>query len=197
MTRAPIQLASGREDRAAADVADDLGLEQRVSAGQPKPATDEGGAHELEARRACFADVLVPGVERDRIERSETDQVVEVVGEVGQLDGSAIPGEPLLDPEVESARAFGGEVWIAEEAGRRAVRLDEQRLLDAAPRTCAQSSGSQVVMSRADQPRRRDGCSKIGSASLRLYPRHGFFLVRPQSRPSHHQVRRRVTIEHC
>ena len=78
---------------------------------------DDRGAAQLEAGRARLADVLVLRVERDRIERSEADQIVEVIGEIGQLDRGAIAREPLLEADIEAARPFRLEIRIAEEAG--------------------------------------------------------------------------------
>ena len=65
--------------------------------GRPAPGTPEaagdGRANQLEARGARFANVLVLGVEGDRIERSEADQVVEVIGEVDRLHCHALGRE--------------------------------------------------------------------------------------------------------
>ena len=46
-------------------------------------------------------------VERDRIERPEADQIVEVIREVRRFDRGAIAGKPLFDADVEPARPLG------------------------------------------------------------------------------------------
>ena len=127
---------------------------------------------QLQAGGARLADIFIPRGERDRVEGPEADEIVEVVGEIRGFDPHAIARKTLLDGDVESARPLRFQIRIAEKARRRAVRLDEQRLLDSASDAGAKTSGSKRVaagdrraMTRPHGARRRNRscrCSRNG-----------------------------------
>jgi hypothetical protein len=101
--RTPVELPSRREDRAAADAANDLRVKERVAAIQVKRSAEDGCAGQLNPRRARLADVLVARVERDGVRRSQTDEIVEMVRKIDRFDRGAIAAEALLDANVETA----------------------------------------------------------------------------------------------
>src|SRR5215203_1093122 len=148
MPRAAIERPSRSEDGTAADAANHLRVDEGVTAANTEILRHEGGARQLDPRRARFTDVLVLRVERNRIERPQADQIVEVIREVGRLDRRPVASEALLDAGVESARSLWLQIWIAEEARRGAVRLDEQRLLDATSDARTQSRAAKVIAAR-------------------------------------------------
>ena len=91
----------------------------------------------------------------------EADQILEMICVVGQLDSGAIAGKALFDAEIEPARPLGLQIRIAEEARRRAVRLDEQRLLDAASDASTEACGAERAGAGGDYPRHRKARRRI------------------------------------